>query len=123
MKLSLIALTTLLSTASAFVPSTHIISSSSALNALDGEEIREARTGFAPGHFTTIGGKANAGRTVVDGHEVRAARQSFAPGMFIPHSSTGAGGHSPAAPSALPAATSGGGAPVKKSYALGGGSW
>jgi len=59
----------------------------------------------------------------VDGEEVRAARQSFAPGMFTPHSSTGAGGHSPAAPVALPAATSGGGAPVKKSYALGGGSW
>jgi len=78
MKLSLLALATLLSPAAAFAPVRSTSASSSALYGITGEEARGAHTSFAPGHFETYGARGDAGRTVCDGHEIRAARASYA---------------------------------------------
>lgn len=158
MKLSLLALATLLSGAVAFAPAP-ASRSPTALHGASGHDVR-AGSGFwtAAGHIQTIGGgrgAPDAGRSVVDGDEVRDERSCYAPfggrgsalgeigydgsprrayvpasggyrmpkvsvmsgtsteftpphggggghsdvPAFVPHSSTGAGGHSPAAPS------------------------
>mmetsp|Transcript_5357 Transcript_5357/g.12169 ORF Transcript_5357/g.12169 Transcript_5357/m.12169 type:complete len:186 (+) Transcript_5357:179-736(+) len=95
MKLSLLALTTLLSTTAAFAPvKLTSTSSSSALHGLAGDEIREARTTFAPGHFTTIGSRGDGGRAQCSGEDVRDARTTFAPGHFDTLGSRGDGGRS-----------------------------
>ena len=82
MKLSLIALTTLFSTTAAFAPVKIISATSSALYGVAGDEVREARSSFAPGHFTTIGSRGDGGRAQVNGEDVREARTSYAPGYF-----------------------------------------
>lgn len=93
MKLSLIALATLFSDTGAFAP-VKPTTASHALYAMDGDEIREARTSFAPGHFTTIGSHGDAGRSQCNGEDVREARSSYAPGQFDTIGSRGDAGRS-----------------------------
>ena len=79
MKLFLVALTAVLSTAAAFAPVNRCsTSSSTVLYGLDGHQIRAARGTFAPGHFETYGAGGDAGRSPVNGEDVREARSSYA---------------------------------------------
>ncbi|KAL7523323.1 hypothetical protein ACHAXR_000124 [Thalassiosira sp. AJA248-18] len=143
MNLSIVALAALFSTTSAFAP-VQTSFGNTALYGIAGDEIREARSSYAQhgtgiiGSFERMPPGAIGNKDVVLGEDVRHARTTYATHgtgevgsdarvPFVPNSSTGAGGHSPAAPAPVAssavqvAAALGAGAPGKKSYAPG--SW
>lgn len=144
MKLSAIALAAIFSTTEAFAPVQPSTLRRTALSAVSGDEIREARGSFAAhgtgeiGSFDRMTPRADGTIGAVMGEDVRHARPTYAAHgtgeigsaerqPFVPHSSTGAGSHdAPAAPA--PAAPTPAAPPVAaqgppKSYKLGGGSW